>query len=113
MQLFLDLLVTGLAVGVVYGLVAVGLSMLWTTTDVVNFSHGEFVMLGGFIAFSLLIGVAAPLAVALPALLLSMALLGLLFHRLILRPLTKPGMPIANAILATLGTGILLLRTDI
>lgn len=106
MELFLNLSIVGLAVGLIYGLVAVGLSILWTSTDVVNFSHGEFAMLGGFLGYSLLVGLLQPFYVALPTIIACMIFLGLVLYRSVLRPLTKPGMPLGNAILATLGVGI-------
>ena len=41
-------LVIGITVGIIYGLVAVGISLIYTGLDVVNFSHGEFFMIGAF-----------------------------------------------------------------
>ena len=41
-------LIIGITVGIIYGLVAVGISLIYTGLDVVNFSHGEFFMLGAF-----------------------------------------------------------------
>ena len=41
-------LIIGVTVGIIYGLVAVGISLIYTGLDVVNFSHGEFFMLGAF-----------------------------------------------------------------
>ena len=41
-------LVIGVTVGIIYGLVAVGISLIYTGLDVVNFSHGEFFMIGAF-----------------------------------------------------------------
>ena len=38
----------GITVGIIYGLVAVGISLIYTGLDIVNFSHGEFFMLGAF-----------------------------------------------------------------
>ena len=38
----------GITVGIIYGLVAVGISLIYTWLDIVNFSHGEFFMLGSF-----------------------------------------------------------------
>ena len=41
-------LIIGVTVGIIYGLVAVGISLIYTGLDVVNFSHGEFFMIGAF-----------------------------------------------------------------
>lgn len=47
----LQLIINGLAIGAVYALVAVGLSLIYGVLEIVNFAHGELVMLGGFAAF--------------------------------------------------------------
>jgi len=47
----LQLIVNGLAIGAIYALVAVGLSLIYGVLEIVNFAHGELVMLGGFAAF--------------------------------------------------------------
>ena len=43
-----SVLLIGITVGIIYGLVAVGISLIYTGLDIVNFSHGEFFMLGAF-----------------------------------------------------------------
>ena len=43
-----SVLTIGLSVGIIYGLVALGISLIYTGLDVVNFSHGEFFMIGAF-----------------------------------------------------------------
>ena len=45
---FKTVLTIGLSVGIIYGLVALGISLIYTGLDVVNFSHGEFFMIGAF-----------------------------------------------------------------
>jgi len=47
----LQLMLNGLAIGAIYALVAVGLSLIYGVLEIVNFAHGELVMLGGFAAF--------------------------------------------------------------
>ncbi len=49
----MDILVSGLLMGGIYALIAVGLSMQYGVARVLNVSHGEFIMLGGFITWSL------------------------------------------------------------
>ncbi|MGL4440392.1 MAG: ABC transporter permease subunit, partial [Bosea sp. (in: a-proteobacteria)] len=57
---------SGLTVGAVYALVALGFTLIYNASDVVNFAQGEFVMLGGMIAvFLSLAGVPLPIAAVL------------------------------------------------
>jgi len=49
---FVQQVINGLVIGSIYALMAVGLTMIFGLMDVVNFAHGEFYMLGGFLAFS-------------------------------------------------------------
>jgi branched-chain amino acid transport system permease protein len=62
---FLQFLISGLTVGAVYALVALGFTLIYNATDVVNFAQGEFVMLGGMVTvFAVAAGVPLPLAAA-------------------------------------------------
>ena len=54
MEAILQALISGLAVGSAYSLVALGFSVTFTTTKTLNFSHGEFVSAGAFIGMSVL-----------------------------------------------------------
>ena len=69
---FLQFAFSGLTVGAVYALVALGFTLIYNASDVVNFAQGEFVMLGGMTTvFLTLAGVPLPLAallaIALPS----------------------------------------------
>ena len=57
-------LVTGVSVGVVYGLVGLGITIIFNATGVINFAQGEFVMRGGMCAVAF-VGLGIPLIVAL------------------------------------------------
>src|ERR1700724_4763395 len=48
MASFIQLLVSGLATGAIYALIAVGFTLLWQTSQTINFAQGEFVMLPAF-----------------------------------------------------------------
>ncbi len=122
MESILQALISGLAVGSAYSLVALGFSVTFTTTKTLNFSHGEFVSAGAFIGMSVLFlavgklptstsfGGADPGAPAqLGALLASLAVMGLigwLLFTLGVRPFSKrPGMA---WVMSTLGFGVIL-----
>ncbi|MFM9976218.1 MAG: branched-chain amino acid ABC transporter permease [Beijerinckiaceae bacterium] len=82
---FLQFMMSGLTVGAVYALVALGFTIIYNASDVVNFSQGEFVMLGGMVTvFGTAAGLPLPLA-ALAAILVAIAV-GLLLHRLAIEP---------------------------
>ena len=53
MQYFLDLLVVGISIGMVYGLVALGISLIFSGLDIIHFAHGEIYMLGAFVGLTI------------------------------------------------------------
>ena len=91
MTAFVQLLVSGLATGAIYALVAVGFTLLWQTSQTINFAQGEFVMLPAFFVLAAM-DAGAPfwLAVAI-GMVLSVAILGLLFKLVIVDPMLKYG----------------------
>ena len=121
-QALLQALVSGLAIGGAYALVALGFSITFTTTKTLNFSHGEFVSAGAFIGMSVLFlvlgkpltstsfGTDAPggfgQLLALIGALGVMGLLGWLLYALGVRPFAgRPGMA---WVMSTLGFGVIL-----
>ncbi len=102
---FLQFLFSGLTVGAVYALVALGFTLIYNASDVVNFAQGEFVMLGGMTTvFVGLAGVPLPIA-ALVAVIATVAV-GIALHRLAIEPARGTG-PIA-LIMITIGASIFL-----
>src|SRR5262249_14228580 len=103
--LLLQVVFGGLAAGSIYAMIARGFTLVYRTTTVINFAHGEFVMLGALIATSLVMGldlpVRLPLYVAVPLAVLATAAIGVLAERLVVRPMrTQPPFVL---ILITLG----------
>jgi len=91
MASFIQLLVSGLATGAIYALIAVGFSLLWQTSQTINFAQGEFVMLPAFfILASMNLGAPFWLA-ALIGIATSVLVLGLLFKVIIVDPMLKHG----------------------
>ena len=101
MATFINLLVSGLATGAIYALVAIGFTLLWQTSQTINFAQGEFVMVPAFLMLALInIGLPFPLAV-LGGMALSVLLLGLAFKRILVDPMLKHGtLPLAIATMA-------------
>jgi branched-chain amino acid transport system permease protein len=102
---FLQFAFSGLTVGAVYALVALGFTLIYNASDVVNFAQGEFVMLGGMITvFLTLAGVPLPLA-ALMAVVAAVAV-GIALHRFAIEP--ARGASIVVLIIITIGASIFL-----
>jgi branched-chain amino acid transport system permease protein len=97
----LQLIVTGIAVGGVYSLMALGFVLIFKASSVVNFGPGELVLFGAYVAWAAILQVQLPLYVALPLTLGVAVLLGLVIERGVLRPLI--GEPIISVIMVTFG----------
>jgi branched-chain amino acid transport system permease protein len=104
---FLQLLVAGLATGAIYALVAIGFTLLWQTSQTINFAQGEFVMLPAFFVLIGMsyFGLAFWPAVALGGV-LSAIVLGLLFKKLMVDPMIRHG--VLPLVIATIGLAILM-----
>ena len=102
---FVQLLVSGVSVGFIYGLVAVGFVLIYKSSQIFNFAQGEMVMAGAFLVWSFLnLGIAPALAILLVLVLVGLAGYGL--ERFPLRPMI--GQPILATIMITIGIGIFL-----
>lgn len=113
-MLALQLLVNGLALGAAYALVALGFVLILNATSAVNFAHGDWVMAGGFVAIALTSHLPADFVAAgagvglllLPATMLVMAGLGLVFCWVAYRPLRHQ--PPATVFVSTIAVGLVL-----
>ena len=103
-SLWLQVLFGGLTSGSIYALVAVGLAVIYRATRVINFAHGEFVVIGALTAASLVDPIGLPLAAAALFGVAAAGATGLLFERLVLRPMSDK--PVFVLILITLGSSI-------
>src|SRR6201990_499909 len=102
---FLQFAFSGLTVGAIYALVALGFTLIYNASDVINFAQGEFVMLGGMVTvFAAAAGVPLPLA-ALLAVIVAIAV-GLTLHRLAIEP--ARGASAVTLIIIPIGASILL-----
>ena len=98
---FIDLIISGLATGAIYALVAIGFTLLWQTSQTINFAQGEFVMLPAFFVLAVL-NAGAPFWVsALIGILLSVVVLGVVFKLIVVDPMLRHGvLPLAIATMA-------------
>jgi branched-chain amino acid transport system permease protein len=98
---FVALLIAGLATGALYGLVAIGFTLLWQTSQTINFAQGEFVMLPAFFMLAAM-NLGLPFwAAIIVGFALSMTILGFAFKRLLVDPMLQHGvLPLAIATMA-------------
>jgi branched-chain amino acid transport system permease protein len=105
MSEFLQFAFSGLTVGAIYALVALGFTLIYNASDVLNFAQGEFVMLGGMVTvFATALGVPLPLA-ALLAVIVAVAV-GLMLYYLAIAP--ARGASAVSLIIITIGASILM-----
>src|SRR5512135_3387509 len=91
MASFIQLLVSGLATGAIYALIAIGFTLLWQTSQTINFAQGEFVMLPAFFVLTAMnFGVPYWLS-ALIGIALAVVVLGVMFKVIIVDPMLKHG----------------------
>lgn len=106
--IFIQALVNGIMIGGVYALIAVGLTLIFGVMDVVNFAHGEFVMVGMFTTYLLHILLTLDPTVSIILVIPIMFCVGVLIQRtLIVRVV---GLPHESHILLTLGISVLLMN---
>ena len=105
METFLQFLFSGLTVGAVYAIVALGFTIIYNASDVINFAQGEFVMLGGMctVFFSLW---GLPLPIAAVAAVIVTSLIGVALNKLAIEP--ARGANVVTLIIITIGASIFL-----
>jgi branched-chain amino acid transport system permease protein len=104
-QLF-QYIITGITVGSIYAMVALGFNIIYNVTEVINMAQGEFVMLGGLIMVSLHVSLGIPLIPAFAATVLLVTAAGLLLQQLALRPIRQPS--VLTLIIATIAASIVI-----
>lgn len=79
----------GLVIGVIYALMAVGITFIYSIMKVINWSMGEFFMIGSYLQFFLIVGLLGPQRwyIAIPLAMLAVGVLGVVVQRLLLRPM--------------------------
>lgn len=87
MSFFLQLLINGLSIGFLYGLSAMGFVMIFKSSSVLNFAHGELLALGAFFFLAMITWAQLPIAVAFLVTLAGCFILGFFIERFFLRPL--------------------------
>ncbi len=107
MDVLPQLIASGLAVGSLYALMAVGFVLIFKTTDVVNFAHGDMAMVSTFVALMALRSWSWPFWAALGAAVVTGFLVGALAN-LLLRPAVSRGASVFSLMIATLGISMMI-----
>ena len=102
-------LITGITIGSIYAMVAVGFNIIYNVTEIINFAQGEFVMLGGLIMVSLQVAIGLPLILAFPVTVLLVTIVGVILDRVAISPIRRP--TVLSLIIATIAASILLKGT--
>jgi branched-chain amino acid transport system permease protein len=102
---FMQFLLTGLTVGAIYALVALGFSIIFNASHVINFAQGEFVMIGGMATVSL-VAAGVPYALAIALAIAAAALVGLVLEKFAVEPARDAS--VVTLIIITIGASIFL-----
>lgn len=108
-MLFSYLLVSGITTGALYALIALGLVIVNKASGVINFAHGELLMVAGFVAWTLHVGLELPYGIALLGTVAIGFAIGVLTDRIAFRPLINADL--VSLVLATVGLSFILKGT--
>ena len=100
MTFFLQLVVTGFALGMVYALIAIGFVIILKCSEAFNIAQGHFVMIGGYLGYTFLVLFGLPIWASLIMAVVTAMLMGFLIERLTLRPLV--GQPVLAIVMMTI-----------
>ena len=99
----LQLVISGIAQGCIYGLIALGFVLIYKATEMVSFAQGELMMLGAFCGLAAMTMLGFPFWLAIISSIAAMALFGVLLERVVIRPIL--GQPAFSIVMLTIGIG--------
>ena len=100
---FVQIIFSGVALGCIYGLIALGFVLIYKATETVSFAQGDLMMVGAFIGLACMTFLGFPFWLAVPASIVGMALLGFATERVVIRPIL--GEPAFSIVMLTVGIG--------
>ena len=100
---FLQLVISGIAQGCIYGLIALGFVLIYKATETVSFAQGDLMMLGAFGGLAGMTMLGFPFWLAVLSAIAAMALFGVLLERIVIRPIL--GQPAFSIVMLTIGIG--------
>jgi branched-chain amino acid transport system permease protein len=106
MNTFIQLLLSGVMMGVIYSLIALGVVLIYKSSSIFNFAQGEFMMVSGYIFWFFLVRYHLPLWASFFCLFIFCVFLGVMVERIFLRPLV--GQPLLSPVIMTFGLAIMI-----
>jgi branched-chain amino acid transport system permease protein len=106
MTFFLQLVVTGFALGMIYALIAIGFVIILKCSEVFNIAQGHFVLIGGYLGYTFLVPLSLPIWAALGMAIATAMIMGLAIERFTIRPLV--GQPVLAVIMVTIALSTIL-----
>jgi branched-chain amino acid transport system permease protein len=106
MTFFLQLVVTGFALGMIYALIALGFVIILKCSEAFNIAQGHFVLIGGYLGYTFLVTFGLPIWATVLLAIVTAIIMGLLIERLTLRPLV--GQPVLAIIMVTIALATIL-----
>lgn len=103
---FCQYVIGGLAVGSIYGLVALGFVLIFKSTDVFNFAQGDLLMVGGYLLFTCLATFTLPMIPAILVALAMAAVIGVLLQVIVFRPMI--GKPLLTVVMVTIALSLII-----
>lgn len=100
---FVQLVISGIAQGCIYGLIALGFVLIYKATETVSFAQGDLMMLGAFCGLACMTMLGFPFWLAVLSAIGAMALFGILLERIVIRPIL--GQPAFSIVMLTIGIG--------
>ncbi len=99
----LQVLVSGIAQGCIYGLIALGFVLIYKATETVSFAQGELMMVGAFLGLALMAALGFPFWLSVLSTIAAMGVFGILLERVVIRPIL--GQPAFSIVMLTIGIG--------
>jgi branched-chain amino acid transport system permease protein len=99
----LQIIISGISQGCIYGLIALGVVLIYKATETVSFAQGELMMLGAFIGLIVMTSIGFPFWLAFVAAVVAMGAFGIALERLVIRPIL--GQPAFSIVMLTIGIG--------
>lgn len=97
---FITNVINGLSLGSIYAIIAIGYTMVYGIAKMLNFAHGDIIMVGGYIAFTVITTLNMPTALGIVAAIGGCLLLGVAIEKVAYKPLRNAGSPLAVLITA-------------
>lgn len=105
---FLSQIINGLGIGSIYALVALGYSMVYGIVQLINFAHGDIIMVGAYVTFMVFVVAGAPLWIAVLVSVVFCMAAGVLIERVAYRRLLTMGAPRISLLITAIGVSIFL-----